>query len=138
MTAKNLGYTKNFFTTLSKLFYHLSYSTDWYNLYYINRSKHYAANNMQVLLSEEDYKTKLGEKNIEKIDSKMFAHFKYILTEIGALLSIEFLLDDLNKSVLDLRNKLTKHMLNKTLPNIFNNSIRKNTVQYSQMNETHF
>ena len=29
-------------------------------------------------------------------------------------------------------------MLNKRITNIFTNSIRKNTMQYSQMNETHF
>jgi len=129
---------EDFFKTLGKLFYHLPYFTDWYNLYYINRSKHYAANNMQALLSEEDYKPKINENKREDIDSEMFMHFTYILTGIGTLLSIEFLLDDLNTSVLNLRNKLTKHMLNKRITNIFTNSIRKNTMQYSQMNETHF
>lgn len=128
----------NFFESIGKHFYHLPYFTDWYHLYELRRSQYYNLNNFQILVSEEDYKHKFKDKLREDISSEMFIHLTFVLQSIGTLLSIEFLLDNLNKSLLELRNKLTKNILKKRFSFSNINAIRKNTFQFLQLNETHF
>lgn len=129
---------KNFFNTLGKMFYHLPYYTDWYQLYQIKRSKHYNFDNYQALLSETDYIANIKEEKLEDIEDKIYHHFTFILTELGTLLSLESMLDDLNKTVINLRNKLTKHILDRSVIKLSKNSVIKDSLQFALLNETHF
>lgn len=122
---------RNFFDALGKKSYELPYCTGWYQLYKVNRSKHYDFGNYQALLSETDY-TQTREVPAGDISRDMYSNFSNVLIDVATLVSTKAMLDDLNKAILELRNRLTKRILNRM------RSIKRDFRQFALLNETYF